>query len=79
MIIKQILSVSVVGNVEKNVHTDSTVTNKPSHPLVLDLFPVSKPRGESKTVTLLPYNSQIQFVILLTVNNTIPMMLVQRV
>lgn len=52
MIIKQILPVSVVGNIEKNVHTDSTVANKPSHPLVLDLFPVSKPRGESKTVTL---------------------------
>lgn len=52
MIIKQILPVSVVGNIEKNMHTDSTVANKPSHPLVLDLFPVSKPRGESKTVTL---------------------------
>lgn len=52
MIIKQILPVSVVGNVEKNMHTDSKVANKPSYPLVLDLFPVSKPRGESKTVTL---------------------------
>lgn len=51
MIMKQILPVSVVGNIE-NMHTDSTVANKPSHPLVLDLFPVSKPRGESKTVTL---------------------------